>query len=83
MLDLLTQNWQLVAVAVGLLLIVVPRLGGVMSAVRAWFPSGGAAKPSQHELVDAYRLLIDSLGDDQAAKALTDHVWPSIGRYRK
>ena len=84
MLDLLIANWQLIAVGVGLALIVVPRLGGVASVVRGWLPSvGGAAKPSQDDLVHAYRLLCDNLAESQTTKALADLVWPAIGRYRR
>ena len=84
MFETLIANWQLIAVAVGLALLVVPRLGGVASAVRGWLPSvGGPAKPSQDDLVHAYRLLFDNLAESQTTKALADHVWPAVGRYRR
>jgi len=83
MIELLTNNWMPIAAGACVLAIVSPYLGGVAKAVGRFVPAfGKGGKPSQDDLVHAYRLLLDNLSDDQATKAMRDHVWPAIGGYR-
>ena len=82
MLNVITQYWPYIVALAGVLFLVVPRLG--LGSVGQWF-SGlvGHGKPTQHQLVDAYRRLADNLRDKDAQQALTTHVWPAIGGYRE
>ena len=80
MFNFFAANWQLLAVAAGLLLILAPRVAHLLPTTGGWFETD--ATPSQDDLVHAYRLLLDHLDDAPAQGALTDAVWPAIGRYR-
>jgi len=81
MAQFLLNNWQLLLAGAGILLLVVPRLK-LGSATQWAVGLFGRGKPTQHQLVDAYRLLIDNLKADDAKKALVEKVWPAIGGYR-
>ena len=80
MTEWLFANWQIPAVIIGLLVIVAPRIAHLLPSLSGW--RGGSTEPSQDELVHAYRLLLDHLDDAPARDALTESVWPAIGRYR-
>lgn len=77
MTEWLFANWQVPAVIAGLIVIIAPRIVGVIGSWRS-----KSTVPTQDELVHAYRLLLDHLDDAPARDALTESVWPAIGRYR-
>ncbi len=79
MTEWLIANWQLPAVVVAILVMLVPRLGGVWQWALGLRPDPVETEATIHQLVDAYTLLRDNLADPEATKALHEHVWPAIG----